>query len=86
LTVQTAAPAQASDAIEVWDTSFGDVSVQRLFAARYAKRGKPFLGWAIPLDVPVPFWTFSPFAPAVRIPTQDDHPFRLIVTARSDGT
>ena len=22
----------------------------------------------------------------VRIPTQDDHPFRLIVTARSDGT
>lgn len=31
------------------------------FPARYAKRGKPFLDWAIPLDVSVPIQTVSPF-------------------------
>lgn len=32
------------------------------FAARYAKRGKPFWGWAIPLDVSVPFALIHPLA------------------------
>lgn len=40
----------------------------RPFAARHAERGKPFLGWAIPLDVSVPFRTFSPSALADGIP------------------